>query len=268
MDLTFFRRRQATQEELSKGLEEMKKEQERLAREEVEERMLGRGEGAEGQGSMERPSTMTPPPTVFIGAPSQESQPGHAIPGETRMEKRPEKIGDQPPPVEVVQENQSGEVGGSFIPLFTEEQTRGLEELQRAAPLLLARQPDLERPAWLNEEERRRKEAQMEKEWHKEQQRMYHRLNEPEKAEMLEKIRTLEEGVQFLKKDCDQMRRDNDGLKGKNEELRIVNQKLAEEMAKMRIEEKKARGGRRIPRPKKSFLRIGRRKRPKARTKR
>ena len=71
MNFTFLTRRQATQDEMAQGLEEMRREQERLAAEEVEERMQEQKEDSHAM--VDRPPIATTPPATFaIGTPSQD----------------------------------------------------------------------------------------------------------------------------------------------------------------------------------------------------
>ena len=243
MNFTFLTRRQATQDEMAQGLEEMRREQERLAAEEVEERMQEQREDSHAK--VDRPPIATPPPATFaIGTPSQDSAQAQEGQGNTEIETRPREIEDRRQPGEVATSDEKEGTRESFIPLFTDEQTRRLEELQRAAPLLMARQQELERPTWLMEEEQRQRDAMMEKEWYKEQQRKFLRLQDPEKAEMVEKIKMLEESILTLKRDQEDAKRGREGLEKKNEDLKQLNRRLLEEVKRISAED---------PRPKEEF---------------
>ena len=156
------------------------------------------------------------------------------------------ELEDRKQPGEVANSEEKERTRESFIPLFTDEQTRRLEELQRAAPLLMARQPELERPTWLMEEEQRQRDAMIEKEWYKEQQRKFLRLQDPEKVEMTEKIKMLEESILTLKRDQEDAKRGREGLEKKNEDLKQLNRSLLEEVREF---QQKIQGRRRSSAP-------------------
>ena len=238
-------RRRATDEELAAGREEMLKEQERLAREAVEERTKDHGQE---ERQTQDPEKKDPPPTPFpvvqsIATPSQETPPGGRNPGETREELEYHGM--------MTCDGNPAEMGGwvtggagAQSPLFNEEQLRRIAELQRAAPMLMGRPTELERPTWLVDEERKRIEAEAEKERQeglRERQRVFLRLNDQEKMDMLDRIRVLDEEVQKMFKEAGESKKEADRLKKENGDLREVNQKVAEELKKIRDQERRSR---------------------------
>ena len=237
-------RRRATEEELAAGREEMLKEQERLAREAVEQRTEDHGQE---ERQTQDPEKKDPPPTPYptvqsIATPSQETPQGGRNPGETRELEYHGMMTCDGNPAETGGWVTGG--AGAQSPLFNEEQLRRIAELQRAAPMLMGRPTELERPTWLVEEERKRTEAEVEKERQeglRERQRVFQRLNDQEKLDMLDRIKVLEEEVQKILKEAGESKKEADRLKKENGDLREVNQKVAEELRKMRDQERRSR---------------------------
>ena len=174
---------------MAAGAEEMKQEQKRLAKEAVEERMKEQGE--------ERPDPDQLPIVQSIATPSQGVSP------------------EPTPGMPTIEDGGRLWMEGPRSPLFNEEQVRRIEELQRAAPLLMGRQqidlrgPEIGRPAGLVEEEMRVMQEEAEKERQRERQRVFQRLNDQEKLEMLERIKTLEEDSKRLMKESEEMKKRN-----------------------------------------------------------
>lgn len=246
MDL--FRRRKATEDELHRGAEEMRLEQERLAREALEERLQEQEEPMkkmeiqtlEGCKASEEVGLKTPNPQVH----SMATPP--PVPEETEVVRsggRPE-IEDQARVMPVTyapwtpeHQKRSEERGAGmapglqepYQPLFDAEQVRRFEELQRAAPMIMARQPEPLRPAWMVQEEKKNMEAEIEKEVFAEQKRMSQYLKDPEKLELLDKMRKMEQ-------EMDKMHKDSETLKLSNRVLWEQNEKLKDEVKK-KIEE-------------------------------
>ena len=226
-------RRRATEEEMAAGREEILREQERLAREALEERTGGGDSHQETQVPNQEekdPPVALMPIVQSIATPSQESReeqrapPGFSGgPEASRMET-----------YEGLRAETGGWVAGvgSQSPLFNEEQLRRIEELQRAAPLLMGRQVEVGRPAELAAEEKRLLEEELERERTRERQRVFQRLNDQEKVEMLEKIKSMET-------DSKRLTRESEEMKKRNQELIEANQKLVEEIRKMRDQDKK-----------------------------
>ena len=246
-------RRRATEEEMAAGKDEMIREQRRLAKEAVDERMKEQ-EGEEAQEpdpakdpvQMSLPAPDQLPMVQSIATPSQGSPPEEMRPGETRALAASEERKSHGHAINEGPAMIGGMMGpgdGARSPLFNEEQLRRIEELQRAAPLLMGRQPELEvgRPAWLVEEEKKSHEAEMQKERIRERQRVFQRLNDSEKIEMMERIQTLEEDVRRMSRDNEGSRRENEDLKKRNEALYEVNRMMTEEVKRMKEQEKKGR---------------------------
>ena len=246
MDL--FRRRKATEDELHRGAEEMRLEQERLAREALEERLQEQEEPMkkmeiqvlEGCKASEEVGLKTPNPQVHsMATPPPVPEEAEAM----RSGGRPE-IEDQARAMPVAyapwtpEHQKRIEAGGAgmapglqelYQPLFDAEQVRRFEELQRAAPMIMARQPEPLRPAWMAQEEKKNIEAEIEKEVFAEQKRMSQYLKDPEKLELLDKMRKMEQ-------DMDKMQKDSESLRLSNQVLWEQNEKLKDEVKK-KIEE-------------------------------
>ena len=246
-------RRRATEEEMAAGKDEMMREQRRLAKEAVEERMKEREEEdaqeqdpVKDSAPMPLPAPDQLPMVQSIATPSQGSPQEEMRPGETRALTMSEEKKIQRQEVQEGPAMTGGMVGtgdGVPSPLFNEEQLRRIEELQRAAPLLMGRhtEPEVGRPAWLVEEERKRLEAEMQKEKNRDRQRVYQRLNDSEKLEMLERIQTLEEDVRRMSRECEASRRESEDLKKRNESLNEVNKMMTDEVKRLKEQERRGR---------------------------
>ena len=244
-------RRRATEEELAAGREEMMREQRRLAKEALEERMQKQDEELEDQDPPKDPVPQPHAPGLLpmvqsIATPSQGSPEEIAKPGETRALMKNEEKKDHGQLAHEDFASSGGAEGpreGVRSPLFNEEQLRRIEELQRAAPLLMGRQAELEvgRPAWLVEEEKKHLEEEMQKERLRDRQRVYQRLKDTEKLEMLERIQTLEDDVRRMARENECSKRDNEDLRKRNENLKEVNHMMTEEVQRLKEQEKKAR---------------------------
>lgn len=219
---------------MAAGTEEMKQEQKRLAKEAVEERMKEQDEERPDPGQLPIVQSIATPSQGVSPEPRPEEGRGSGGGGEERAKEL------MAPGMPSIEDGGRLWMEGPRSPLFNEEQVRRIEELQRAAPLLMGRQqidlrgPEIGRPAGLVEEEMRVMQEEAEKERQRERQRVFQRLNDQQKLEMLERIKTLEEDSKRLMKESEEMKK-------RNQSLIDTNQRLVEEVKKIREAEKKPR---------------------------
>ena len=249
--MEFFKRRMATEAEMIQGEDEMKKEKDRLAKEAYEER-LPRSD--EPRGSFQEPGDRKAPDGVDSSAgvvqihsmatpiqtptPDQDEarDPGAQVAVHTGSQG--DEMGLRMNPFHSVQKEREdrrwspedlGEIDALSGPLFNDEQVRRFEELQRAAPMLVGRMPDVFRPAWMTAEDRKYQEKEAEKE--------KKTFLEQEKFEVLERMRRMEEEVFRFQMASEDLRKSNQKLLTENQKLRMQIEARFENEKKPRPEE-------------------------------
>ena len=213
---SFFRRRRATEAEMLQGEEEIRREGERLAREAYEERTQ---EPEAPQGPVPDPIDRQAPEGVgqpvtaiqvhAIATPARTPTPerkgeGEVVAGRMGLTggrgedggMRMNPFHSRPLEIETAREAMEGDLGEVNAlsgPLFNEEQVKRFEELQRAAPMLIGRVPEVSNAALRAAEGQRLQEVEAEKEKEKEAQKKI--VQGQERLELLDRMRKMEEEV-------------------------------------------------------------------------
>ena len=256
--MEFFKRRLATEAEMLQGEDEMRKEKERLAKEAYDERLP---KPDEPRGSFQDPGDRKAPDGVdpvagvvqvhSMATPIQTPTPDQGEGGEIGAQvavptgSQGDEMGLRINPFHSAQrerddrrwspEDQLGEVDALSGPLFNEEQVKRFEELQRAAPMLIGRMPEVFQPAWMTAEDRRLQEKEAETEKELEQQKKM--TLDREKLEVLDRMRKMEEEVFRFQMASEEMRRSNQRLLSENQKLRMQIEARFENEKKTRPEE-------------------------------
>ena len=105
-----------------------------------------------------------------------------------------------------------------FQPLFNEEQLRRLEQLEQSAPLLIRAEPQIPRPRWMIEEERKAEEWKKEQERMKEmreQQRIAVQMKDDKHVQLMERLIALEKENLEMKKAWQELQVENRQIKEK-----------------------------------------------------
>ncbi len=220
MDFLATTRRRATAEELDQGMVEMLEEKDRLARERV---------------AIEDQTTQTPTPVVPRGSGGDQREGGVVVvPGSQGMETpNPREAGggkgkgtgswieERGSRDEEMMRTGASELwtGGPFgLPqehggaLFTEEQMKMMMELQQRAPLLMGREREVPRPAWMVEEELRFQAVEMDRQRVHDHQLYLQRKRDEEGLDVVRRLKALE--------------REREELRKANEELMIERERL------------------------------------------
>ena len=140
-------------------------------------------------------------------------------------EKKPGGRGPQrSQQVEDMKEGEGGEPPAKtpeeveFQPLFNEEQLRRLEQLEQSAPLLIRTEPQIPRPRWMIEEERKAEEWKKEQERMKEmreQQRIAVQMKDDKHVQLMERLIALEKENLEMKKAWQESQVENRQIKEK-----------------------------------------------------
>ena len=210
-------RRKATAEELAQGEKEMREEQERLRKERF-------GEFLEQEDASVARSLM------FEGLQPEKLD-------EERGEQVMDRIlQEQTALQEQLREREeagfSGPRGsempspGQPQPLFDEAQLKRLRELEMQAPLLLRREPELQRPTWMVDEEKRQQELEQSRDYLKQQQMRHLLLKDEEKLLLNKKVKELEEENEKLQKSNEMTRTENDVIAKENQKIAKENEDM------------------------------------------
>ena len=228
MDLSYFRKRLATEAELQEGRRQIEEAERRMTRQGIE---VVLGDGLEERGGAiedEPPQHVPIAQTGPRSGPELQASRGEALKIEDKEEGEvPQSEDETELRVEVeagreegrglgrsqqAEENWTEAVRGGMIhqqaeeqmmPLFNEEQLRRLEQLERSAPMLMRTEPSIPRPKWMLEEEKKAEEIRKEKERLKElreQQRIAVVMKNEQHAMVMEKIYNLEKENAEMKK--------------------------------------------------------------------
>ena len=119
-------------------------------------------------------------------------------------------------------------------PLFDESQLRRFRELELQAPLLLKKDPVTQRPAWMDEEERRQQELEQSRERMRQQQLKNLLLKDEEKLLLNKRLQELEEDRVRLQRSCDLSALENETIAKENQKIAEENKRIAKENEDMR----------------------------------
>ncbi len=251
--MELFYRRRATEAELEEGRRQIEEAERRMVGQGIEvvwrdgpggdavKRTLDDDPGFSTPNLREAPRSTARPAVCDEVAPldqRMEGRSGEVVQSEDETElreveaevKRAEGWGSEGPRQD---EDRRVEVGGVDLPsktpeetlrmpLFTEEQLRRLEQLERSAPLLFRQEPQIPRPRWMMEEEKKVEEMRKEQEKMRElreQQRIAAAMKDEHKAQILEKLFVLEKENGMMKKAWEETQAENKRMK---EKLRIL----------------------------------------------
>lgn len=230
MDLLF--RRRATKEELSEGERQILMEHERLKSEGLEEQPKEAAEGS--QSAEERLEKMIKEDEERRGKESLRTEALEVAEAGVREQVRT--------PVRDDEEGKSLWPGGPSempaprgpvtpVPLFNEDQLRRLEDLERQAPLLIRREPEVMRPDWLKTEELKKQEAESRQEVDRQQLRTGLRLRGEESEVWVRRAQEAEQrSVELIQQrqasEKEVMKKTEEILRLEEEQLRLEKENL------------------------------------------
>ena len=272
--MEFFRRRLATEAELEEGRRQIEESERRLARQGLE---MVWGERPGGGERAEESAFRTPNPRQtlavedemeWLGGQAEKREEDGVQSEETEL--REEGRGPEGSQQEKAKEPELGSCEivpptleeSPTMPLFNEEQIRRLEQLEMSAPLLMRAEPQIPRPRWMVEEEKKAEDAKRELEKLKEmreQQRMAAVLRDEHQAKMIERMMRLEKENQEVKSAWKEMQAENLKMK---EKLKLLSESPVYETPKEELpwreeskkggEDEKNKGGFETPRPRRT----------------
>ena len=289
--MEFFRRRLATEAELEEGRRQIEESEMRMARQGLEIVWGERPGGGDRRGSEEEPVFRTPNPRraqgqgqlavedelEWLGGQAERREEDGVQSEETELREveaeaaREEGRGPEGSQQEKPMESELGSremvpptvEESPTMPLFNEEQIRRLEQLERSAPLLMRAEPQIPRPRWMVEEEKKAEDAKKELERLKEmrdQQRLAAALRDEQQAKMIERMIKLEKENLEVRSAWKEMQAENSKMK---EKLRLLSESPVYETPKEELpwreeskrgeeEEERKRGGFETPRPRRT----------------
>ena len=230
MDLLF--RRRATKEELSEGERQILMEHERLKSEGLEEQPKEAAEGS--QNAEERLEKMIKEDEERRGKESLRAEALEVAEAGVRDQVRTPARDDE--------EGKSLWPGGPSeapaprgpvtpVPLFNEDQLRRLEDLERQAPLLIRREPEVMRPDWLKTEELKKQEAESRQEVDRQQLRIGRRLRGEDSEAWVRRAQEAEQrSVELIQQrqasEKEVMKKTEEILRLEEEQLRLEKENL------------------------------------------